>query len=368
MKKIYLLISISCMCFVMAACKKEQPINDDGIIIYEENTVSNNAVVGVEQNNEVENEEPVREVKPDNIVSIPDMGYEATLKDEDGNVLFAYYVPLGWLNDDSPAYGDYVSTKLVREVEGIWGQQVDLACRKNKGYVELYDTGRVNSQYLDTADGQSYTYEGEAETPYGTFKFFHLHEPDEYVSDRELAIFKLNDKWCVVYSIALGEFMYDTAYGFLKNTVEMTLLGKEKMVNIPQDYEYYLEGMNGEKILGFNIPDNMEIGDWTDSDQKIWLDNTTGSFRKICLEEITYYQTLPIYGKYNFDYEFKKMGSVETIYGTADLYAYIDGESKRYCEEAAILNVNGHYIEILYRTGGEIYTGDLENILNSELF
>lgn len=368
MKKIYLLACISCLTFVMVACKSEQPTDDDTGIIEEKSKILNENIKEEEKIANVEENKVTDDKKTENIVNIPDVGYEATISDENGNVLFAYYVPIGWENTKGPAYADYASAEVKHIVEEYSPHTVDIECWKNKGYVELYDTGVVNSRYLDTSDGQVYTYEGEADTPYGTFKFYHLHEPDDFVYDRELAIYKLNEKWCVVYSISLGDFMRDAAYGYLKDSVELTLMESKEAIEIPQDYEYYLEGMNGEKILGFNIPDNMEIGDWTDSDQKIWLDNTTGSFRKICLEEITYYQTLPIYGKYDFDYEFKKMGSVETIYGTADLYAYIDGESKRYCEEAAILNVNGHYIEILYRTGGESYTGDLENILNSELF
>lgn len=359
MKKNIFLWYLGFVFIFLVSCGSES-FTDESVISIEE---KNNIVTGENDIDIADNQQITSNVSTKleeniitNLVDIPDRGYEATINDSEGNVLFAYNVPQGWGKEDNPIYGDYASAKMERAVDGIFAESVDIECRTNKGYVELYDKGEVNSTYIDVSDGQMYTYDGDVETPYGIFKVYNLDEQGEYCNDREFALFKLNEKWCVIISIDTTDYMRYSVYEYLKDIVRLMLNEKEEIITIGQEFDYYLYGINSEIIFGFDVPNDMKIGEWTD-ETKVWLEN---EYCQIWITEIPYHMTLPTYGCdiYSYTYEWKE--SIETIYGVANIYECSP------CEKVAIFNVNGHYIEIMYRTVEKNTTDDLAKILKNK--
>ncbi len=378
MKKVYksiiAMLIISTMLGVTACGSTAKQTSD----VAESGSVSGTAeeeqaAVGTEEMAEAEEETATGTEEETESMTFPDVDYEEWFVDDDGNKLWGYHTPLGFIKDEeqSGARAAYYSR------DGEYEEEINIVCSQDTDgkWEEWYKTGNADTDlYFDNEGHVSVIENGTIETVYGEFKDFLLVDDREEWGDLEKAILWMPSGWCVHIQISTtGSSSY---WGTMNHLLDILTGEKQEEVAIEDGYDNYLCASTGERIFGFNNVDGLtareDVGGMSmgnnDFTMHIMEDNQLTSVYEEGEEKLYFGESQDGEALYrNFEYK----EEIDTIYGTVKLYqeaAEIFTSENQMIEEFAIFRVNGRYIYVnYYRYDGAEYQGTLKNIIETQL-
>lgn len=319
---------------------------------------------------------------PDESSAFPRADYDSWLVDADGNKLWGYYAPVGFIKNEE--YSSDRTAYYARDGIDIAGINIIYFPDDDERWKNWYET--------DIPDESLYNYDSEdifitasangtIETPYGVFKDYLLTDERKDYSDSEIAFLSLPDGGCIEvrYGISKWEYNPFVYRGSMEYLLKILTYEKPETIIISDSYENYLVDANGEKIWGCNTLPDVSVDnsplDLASLGNIIHMENSQFT---ISIQEN--HQLLPIYelneselaigedpyrNTFYAKYTFKE--EIDTIYGTAKLYEEHDSDTNATLE-AAIFKINGRYIYVSYSASDASYQGVLKNIIETQLF
>lgn len=304
----------------------------------------------------------------------PASDYEEWLVDDDGNKLWGYHAPLGFIKteDRSGAIGVFYSR------DGEYEEEISIFCSKDTDgkWEEWYKTGKADTDLYSDREGHVSVIEnGTIETAYGEFKDFLLVDDRDDWGNSEEAIFWMPSGWCVHIEISTtGSNEY---LGTMKHLLDILTGEKQEPIEVGEGYDNYLCTADGEKVFGFNNVGGTTAQDEPGMDGHQIFSMGDNSFSMNIFE---YNLLTSVYEEGQEDVfmgvdgdgediftHYQYQDELNTIYGTAKLYLdTTDGFDWSY--ETAIFRVNGRYICVRYTDlDGIAYRGNLKEIIETQL-
>lgn len=318
----------------------------------------------------------------DDIASFPAADYDSWLTDKDGNKLWGYYAPIGFIKND-----DYSSERIAyyaRDGKSVSGINIIYSPDDDERWKNWYETDIPNESLYNNDSEDIFvtaSANGTIETPYGIFKDYLLIDERRNYPNSEIAFLSLPGGGCIEvrFGVSKQEYAPFDYRGSMEYLLKILTYEKSEPVAISDSYENYLVDATGEKIWGCNTLPDVSVDnsplDLTSLGNIIHMKNNqyTVSIREN-------HQLLPIYelneselaigeDPYSniFYAEFTYKEEIETIYGTAKLYEEHDSDTGATLE-TAIFKINGRYIYVSYSASNASYHGALRNIIETQLF
>ncbi len=351
---------LSMMAMLLVACGAKETTTE------EVQTTTEDAVQEVQTDEaETDVEEPSEEF------TFPDMGYNEWLTDEEGNNLWGYQTPLGFVINEE--FSNDHRVVYYRGGEKQFEEEFEICCINDEEgkWQKWYEDGEVNADAVDT-ENITVIENGTIDTPYGVFKDYILDDNRENYADNEMAFLYLPTGRCIKIEIGLSGWAYEGSMTHLLNVLTGE---KQEKIEISDSYENCLYAETGEKILGFHTPEGYKISD-DGRDDSISLDGGTTSISIYEFNLVTKvyedgeeqivvsYQSNgdPNYTHFNYKEE------VDSSYGTIKFYE-TKTDSFDITAEEAILRINGRYIVLHYfDLDSDEYTGKLKELVETQLF
>lgn len=133
-----------------------------------ENKASNVGVESDEETGVLEENVSIVEAQ-EGAIAFPEIEYEEWLTDEDGNKLFGFNVPLGWICEEGNVGKEYIPVGLKSQDSDSQISDISVVCSTDE-YLNWYDTDMA-PDYL-TESGRTYSLEKIIDTEYGVCKIF----------------------------------------------------------------------------------------------------------------------------------------------------------------------------------------------------
>ena len=302
---------------------------------------------------------------------IPDYDYDEYIVADDGTPVLGYNIPIGWKKD--PESTAKVA-KFFKQI--IVEENLSLAYSSAAySWLSLINEGKDDFVSIEHPS---------VESPIGIFRIFTLNFVD--AMDIQCAILSISEEEGVFVQFSYNE----NRPNFYQDSMELLLddlFGEKKSpIEIPDNYEYYLQSSTGENILGVNLFDDVLYDSSLSNETYIDLyshEHSINIFEYDAVAPLYIGSTNVLTSGYMEDIGepttimyFTEKGSCNTVYGTAKLYdckteAYVsldDDTIWTSYSEVALLRLNGTYIYISYSNiESDSTTNNIETIL-SKLF
>lgn len=327
-------------------------------------------------------ETPVSTDASDESSAFPRPDYDSWLVDADGNKLWGYYAPVGFIRNEEYCY-DRIAY-YARDGKSVSGINIIYSPDDDERWKNWYETD-IPDESLYNNDSEDIfvtaSANGTIETPYGIFKDYLLIDERRNYPNSEIAFLSLPSGGCIEVRFSVSKWEYEPSVyrGSMEYLLKILTYEKPEKIVISDSYENYLVDATGEKIWGCNTLPDVSVDnsplDLTSLGNIIHMENNQFT---ISIREN--HQLLPIYelneselaigeDPYSniFYAKFTYKEEIETIYGTAKLYEEHDSDTDATLE-AAIFKINGRFIYVSYSASNASYQGALKNIIETQLF
>lgn len=327
-------------------------------------------------------ETPVSTDASDESSAFPRPDYDSWLVDADGNKLWGYYAPVGFIRNEEYCY-DRIAY-YARDGKSVSGINIIYSPDDDERWKNWYETDIPNESLYNNDSEDIFvtaSANGTIETPYGIFKDYLLIDERRNYPNSEIAFLSLPSGGCIEVRFSVSKWEYEPSVyrGSMEYLLKILTYEKPEKIVISDSYENYLVDATGEKIWGCNTLPDVSVDnsplDLTSLGNIIHMENNQFT---ISIREN--HQLLPIYelneselaigeDPYSniFYAKFTYKEEIETIYGTAKLYEEHDSDTDATLE-AAIFKINGRFIYVSYSASNASYQGALKNIIETQLF
>lgn len=354
----------------------------------------------ISSENENLEEDMTDTVVAEEALQIPDINYDDYIFDEEGNKILGYNIPEGYIVDEES------SSKHIKRFleEGTDNSPFEFWVNIPKTIEDLeeYTNGKeIHESELNDGTIRKYTIEEiqSVQTPYGEFQVFNKDNIEEKEGERLLdsviAILPIDKERGIMvrYDTYFETEELNSYLPVYNGTMEDLLMDLfdekevEEKIEIPNNYEMYLENDNGEKLFGFNLPDEFQKSNSSYGESAYpGISFGNGSASLSIFEEkgmLSFVNTGKLVSWKEDNYTYEEKGIVDSLYGAIHLYDVtikctgyeyengIEGEGKQVestlDEEQAIVEINGHCIVISYSEYGDNKTNKIESIVKEML-